>query len=173
MTFSRNCHTLSSGYLIGSDPGVFPNNGKECIQLYKDFLKKRDAITAEEILGHNLEDVLGLGRIFEMLSYLCIYDSEYEVTYAELDDENLILELTLPYQLPQKFSNGNEQFYLTGEKETISGTCTFLFAEHIKIIFPKQKHHLGINLIMQRWCLSISLQFCIKKLFFCSFLSCR
>ena len=110
MTFSRNCHTLSSGYLIGSDPGVFPNNGKECIQLYKDFLKKRDAITAEEILGHNLEDVLGLGRIFEMLSYLCIYDSEYEVTYAELDDENLILELTLPYQLPQKFSNGNEQF---------------------------------------------------------------
>ena len=149
------------------------NNGKECIQLYKDFLKKRDAITAEEILGHNLEDVLGLGRIFEMLSYLCIYDSEYEVTYAELDDENLILELTLPYKLPQKFSNGNEQFYLTGEKETISRTCTFLFAEHIKIIFPKQKHHLGINLIMQRWCLSISLQFCIKKLFFCSFLSCR
>ena len=74
---------------------------------------------AEEILGHNLEDVLGLGRIFEMLSYLCIYDSEYEVTYAELDDENLILELTLPYKLPQKFSNGNEQFYLTGEKETI------------------------------------------------------
>ena len=95
------------------------NNGKECIQLYKDFLKKRDAVMAEEILGHNLEDVLGLGRIFEMLSYLCIYDSEYEVTYAELDDENLILELTLPYKLPQKFSNGNEQFYLTGEKETI------------------------------------------------------
>ena len=46
---------------------------------------------ADEILGHNLEDVLGLGRIFEMLNYLCIYDSEYEVTYAEYDGENLIL----------------------------------------------------------------------------------
>ena len=95
------------------------DNGKECIKLYKDFLKKRDAFTADEILGHNLEDVLGLGRIFEMLGYLCIYNSEYEVTYAELDDENLILELTLPYKLPQKFSNGNEQFYLTGEEEKI------------------------------------------------------
>lgn len=72
---------------------------------------------AEEILGHNLEDVLGLGRIFEMLGYLCIYDSKYEVTYAEFDDENLILELTLPRKLPQKFSNGNEQFYLTGERK--------------------------------------------------------
>ena len=95
------------------------DNGKECIQLYRDFLKKRDAVMAEEILGHNLEDVLGLGRIFEMLGYLCIYDSKYEVTYSELDDENLILELTLPRRLPQKFSNGNEQFYLTGEEEKI------------------------------------------------------
>ena len=95
------------------------DNGKECIQLYRDFLKKRDAVMAEEILGHNLEDVLGLGRIFEMLGYLCIYDSKYEVTYAEFDDENLILELTLPRRLPQKFSNGNEQFYLTGEEEKI------------------------------------------------------
>ena len=95
------------------------DNGKECIQLYKDFLKKRNAVMADEILGHNLEDVLGLGRIFEMLNYLCIYDSEYEVTYAEYDGENLILELKLPYKLPQKFSNGNEQFYLTGEEEII------------------------------------------------------
>ena len=43
------------------------DNGKECIQLYKDFLKKRDHVIANEVLGHNLEDVLGLGRIFEML----------------------------------------------------------------------------------------------------------
>ena len=95
------------------------DNGKECIQLYRNFLKKRDAVMAEEILGHNLEDVLGLGRIFEMLGYLCIYDSKYKVTYAEFDDENLILELTLPRRLPQKFSNENEQFYLTGEEEKI------------------------------------------------------
>lgn len=64
------------------------DNGKECIKLYKDFLKKRDAFTADEILGHNLEDVLGLGRIFDMLGYLCIYDGDYEVTYSEFDGDN-------------------------------------------------------------------------------------
>lgn len=95
------------------------DNGKECIQLYKDFLKKRDHVIANEVLGHNLEDVLGLGRIFEMLGYLCIYDSEYEITYGEFDGENLILEMKLPCKLPQKFSNGNEQFYLTGEDELV------------------------------------------------------
>ena len=71
------------------------DNGKECIKLYKDFLKKRDAFTADEILGHNLEDVLGLGRIFDMLGYLCIYDGDYEVTYSEFDGDNLILKLKL------------------------------------------------------------------------------
>lgn len=54
-----------------------------------------------------------------MLGYLCIYDSEYEITYGEFDGENLILEMKLPYKLPQKFSNGNEQFYLTGEDELV------------------------------------------------------
>ena len=93
------------------------DNGKECIKLYKDFLKKRDAFTADEILGHNLEDVLGLGRIFDMLGYLCIYDGDYEVTYSEFDGDNLILKLKLPCTLPQEFSNGNTDFYLTGKDE--------------------------------------------------------
>ena len=95
------------------------DNGKECIKLYKDFLKKRDAIMAEEILGHNLEDVLGLGRIFDMLGYLCVYDGDYEVTYSEFDGDNLILKLELPCTLPQEFSNGNADFYLTGNDKEV------------------------------------------------------
>ena len=75
---------------------------------------------AEEILGHNLEDVLGLGRIFDMLGYLCVYDGDYEVTYSEFDGDNLILKLKLPCTLPQEFSNGNTDFYLTGKDEEIN-----------------------------------------------------
>ena len=95
------------------------DDGKKCIQLYKDFLKKREPIMAENILGHNLEDVLGLGKIFDMLGYLCIYDGDYEVTYSEFDGENLILKLNLPCSLPMEFSNGNEHFYLTGKDEEV------------------------------------------------------
>mgnify|MGYP007102283681 CR=1 FL=1 len=60
-----------------------------------------------------------LGEFLKWLGYLCIYDSEYEITYGEFDGENLILEMKLPCKLPQKFSNGNEQFYLTGEDELV------------------------------------------------------
>ncbi len=95
------------------------NNGKECIQLYKDFLKKRDTVTAEEILGHNLEDVLGLGRIFEMLGYLCLYDSDYKITCTEADEEAVIFSLELPCSLPAEFSNGNRSFYITGKNNSV------------------------------------------------------
>ena len=61
---------------------------RNALNFTKIFLKKRDAFTADEILGHNLEDVLGLGRIFDMLGYLCIYDGDYEVTYSEFDGDN-------------------------------------------------------------------------------------
>ena len=55
-----------------------------------------------------------------MLGYLCIYDGDYEVTYSEFDGDNLILKLKLPCTLPQEFSNGNTDFYLTGKDEEIN-----------------------------------------------------
>lgn len=94
-------------------------DGKECIRLYKDFLKKRDANIADIVIGHNLEDVLGLGKIYLMLGYLCLFDGEYEPCHAQLDDENLFLELQLPCTLPAGFSNGSSVFYLTGKEDRI------------------------------------------------------
>ena len=94
-------------------------DGKECIRLYKEFLKKRDKNIANIVLGHNLEDVLGLGKIYQMLGYLCLTDCEFDVTYAELDDENLLLGLELPCEIPVEFSNGNGDFYLTGKEKEV------------------------------------------------------
>ena len=94
-------------------------DGKECIRLYKEFLKKRDKNIADIVLGHNLEDVLGLGKIYQMLDYLCLTDCEFDVTYAELDDENLLLGLELPCEIPVEFSNGNGDFYLTGKEKEV------------------------------------------------------
>lgn len=93
------------------------SDGKECICLYKSFLKTRDACTADIIMGHNLEDVLGLGQIHLMLGYLCLYHGDYEVTQAVLDDCHLIMTLVLPWGLPTAFSNGNEHFYITGKNQ--------------------------------------------------------
>lgn len=94
-------------------------DGKECIRLYKDFLRKRESDLADIVMGHNLEDVLGLGKIYRMLGYLCLTDCQFDVTYAELDDENLLLGLELPCILPMEFSNGNSDFYLTGKGKEV------------------------------------------------------
>ena len=62
---------------------------------------------------------LGLGKIYQMLGYLCLTDCEFDVTYAELDDENLLLGLELPCEIPVEFSNGNGDFYLTGKEKEV------------------------------------------------------
>ena len=94
-------------------------DGKECIRLYKNFLKKRDAQIADAVSGHNLEDVLGLGKIFLIQGYLCLFEGDYEVACAEYEEEHLILLLHLPCPLPVEFSNGNADFYLTGKEREV------------------------------------------------------
>lgn len=66
-------------------------------------------------MGHNQEDLVGLGMIFSMLSYLSLFNGEYEVKKTMYADNHLYLTLSLSVKLPQTFSNGNENFYLTGE----------------------------------------------------------
>ncbi|MED9966286.1 MAG: ribonuclease H-like domain-containing protein [Blautia sp.] len=94
-------------------------DGKDCIKLYKDFLKKRDSVTADTVIGHNLEDILGLGKIFMMLGYLNLCEGNYEIISAEPDDGHLIFTLALPSVLPAPFSNGNDAFYLTGKDSSV------------------------------------------------------
>lgn len=94
-------------------------DGKDCIRLYKLFLKTRDAVTADTVIGHNLEDVLGLGRIFLMLGYLSLYGGEYEVAELLPDEEHLLIRLALSSELPGEFSNGTEDFYITGKASEV------------------------------------------------------
>lgn len=42
-------------------------DGGQCIRLYKTFMKKKDPEAANIVMGHNEEDLLGLGTIFHYL----------------------------------------------------------------------------------------------------------
>lgn len=94
-------------------------DGKECINLFKDFLKRRDAADADTVLGHNLEDVLGLGKVYTMLEYLSLYEGNYAIAALEPDEEHLLVTLTLSGELPASFSNGTADFYITGNKHEV------------------------------------------------------
>lgn len=94
-------------------------DGKECIRLYKKLEKRCQDTLIETVLGHNEEDLLGLGRTFSMLGYLGLFEGCYEVAAAEADGENLLVCLKPDTELPAQFSNGNENFYITGSSREI------------------------------------------------------
>ena len=94
-------------------------DGGACIRHYKQFAsgKKKDA--ADIVLGHNQEDLLGLGKILSMLSYLCLFEEGYEPLNCEILDEQIIFTLVLSCCLPVEFSNYSEKFYITGQKDRV------------------------------------------------------
>ena len=94
-------------------------DGGACIRLYRQFAAGKNPEAASTVMGHNQEDLLGLGKIFSMLSYLCLLEDNYEPLDCEIQDENLVFTLSLPYVFPAEFSNHSEEFYIVGSKSQI------------------------------------------------------
>ena len=88
-------------------------DGGQCIRLYRNFIKKRQSKIAEEVMGHNEEDLLGLGKIYPLLSFRKLYDGEYHPKHCEVIDQELKMTLELPVAVPISVSCGNTSFYLT------------------------------------------------------------
>ncbi|MCD7868413.1 MAG: ribonuclease H-like domain-containing protein [Clostridiales bacterium] len=89
-------------------------DGGQCIRLYSRYVKNRDSFLLEEILGHNEEDLLGLGRIWKMLSCLNLWEGHYQVSSADFTGESLRLSLLLPEEMPVSFSAQGEGFAIEG-----------------------------------------------------------
>ena len=94
-------------------------DGRECIRLYREYVQTKDSSVAEMLLGHNREDLLGLGALFSMLSYLSLYQGGYFPACAQLDQQQLILTLRLSSPVLIPVSNGNRLFYIRAENDTV------------------------------------------------------
>ena len=88
-------------------------DGGQCIRLYKNFVKKKMQNDAETVMGHNEEDLLGLGKIFFLLAYKKLYDGEYTPIQCTIIEQELKIILELPSSVPVNVSCGNAEFYLT------------------------------------------------------------
>lgn len=100
-------------------PARLYTDGKECISLYKQYQKSHRQEHAEILLGHNQEDLQGLGRICSILEYLNLPEGRYLPSEAIFDGECVYLTLTLESALPAPFSNGSDVFYITGESTRV------------------------------------------------------
>lgn len=94
-------------------------DGHDCIRLYKQYTKNHLPEHANELMGHNQEDLQGLGQVFSILSYLDLYNGRYQPCDACFDGEHLLMTLQLPHLIPVPFSNGTTSFYIKGEDNQI------------------------------------------------------
>ena len=88
-------------------------DGGQCIRLFRSFVKNKEQKTADIVMGHNEEDLLGLGRIFELLAYNRIYDGDYRPIQCTLMEQELKITLELLTPVPANISCGTEEFYMT------------------------------------------------------------
>ena len=95
-------------------------DGGDCIKIYKKYMSHRNQTDLDIVMGHNMEDLLGLGNVFEMLGYFSLKNGNFEVKGSDFDGENLILQMKLDSSLPVLFSNGTEEFYITGQDDLVS-----------------------------------------------------
>lgn len=92
-------------------------DGKEGIRLYRKYMKYHENNILQELLGHNQEDLTGLGQVMNMAAYLLLFQGAYEPLSAEITEDLLNISLSLPVPVPALFSNGNQNFYISGESE--------------------------------------------------------
>lgn len=88
-------------------------DGGQCIRLYKNFVKKKDPELADVVMGHNEEDLTGLGIIFLLLVYKKLYDGEYRPKECTVVEQELKIIIELPTAAPVNLSCGNSDFYLS------------------------------------------------------------
>ena len=76
-------------------------------------MKKKDPEAANIVMGHNEEDLLGLGTIFSLLAYKKLYDGEYHPKQCVILEQELKIVIELSAAAPVNVSCGNSDFYLS------------------------------------------------------------
>lgn len=104
---------------LGEQKRIYCNGG-DCIRIYKKYMAHQEQTDLDIVMGHNMEDLLGLGEVFKMMGYLLLRDGNFEVNGIDYDEDGLILQMKLPCRLPAAFSNSTGEFYITGEDELVN-----------------------------------------------------
>ena len=121
-------------------PGRNAADGKECIRLYRLYLKSHLETHAREALLHNQEDLQGLGKIVSLTAYLQLMRGFYQPMDACYDGEHLLFTLQLAHSLPTAFSNGTTSFDITGESTRVRLAIKSLHGQ-VKHYYPNYKDY--------------------------------
>jgi hypothetical protein len=103
-------------------PRRFPD-GKACISHYRSWIKNRKEEDLTTVLGHNEEDLIGLGCVYQLLSFQGLFQNLWEIRDVHADTEEILFQLTLAYPLAAPVSGGFPGVYLRAEGNQIQLLC--------------------------------------------------
>lgn len=132
--------------------GIIRNDqftGGELINVYKDYVKKKDSTLEQTLLLHNYEDVLGMIDLLPVLSYALLLQGHYQIQKTEIYDycdyhgdarKELVISLKPDYPYPKTHACHINGFHFTFGEKGVKIRIPILIAE-LKFFFPNPKDY--------------------------------
>lgn len=121
-------------------------SGGELIQIYGSYLKGKYCNSPDTenllhfLLLHNKEDIHGMLKLTTILNYCDIFKKDITVYQCSIEENELILNITLPCSLPKRISFGNDTFYFLAYQE--NGTLRIkLYKDELKFFYSNYKDY--------------------------------
>ena len=123
-----------------------PYDGGELIGIYRNWIKDEDPGKLEAVLLHNKEDVEGMALVMGMYPYLYLTSpslfTDRPGWHAALNDEELVLTMTLPTALPRPLTLTGKTipaFLSASEKEVLIHVP--LCGDELRYFFPNWRDY--------------------------------
>ncbi len=112
-------------------------SGGDLIPVYKRYLSEGNDYDLTELVRHNLDDMDGLVRITDALAIHKLYNGSFRVNSANVEDDWLYIQLSVPNSLPFRMNYGYDNIYVNGLGNEVhiklpveNGTMKYFFSDY-------------------------------------------
>lgn len=96
---------------------------KKLIKTYQDYLENGEIKNKESLLLHNLEDLIGLHKIYSLMSYPALLDKEFTLSSYFIENDHFVAHLNLDIQIPVSCNYEKSGISLTLDHSNAILTC--------------------------------------------------
>lgn len=88
-------------------------SGKELINVYYNYVQTRNESDLSLLINHNFEDIYGMVRILDIISYYELFNGNYTVSNIDLSkNKEIIFNISLNYSVPRRYIFEFDSFFL-------------------------------------------------------------
>lgn len=113
---------------------------KKLIKIYQDYLENGEIKNKESLLLHNHEDLIGLHKIYSLMSYPALLDKEFTLSSYFIENDHFVAHLNLDIQIPVSCNYEKSGISLTLDHSNAILTCP-LENGHLKHYLKDYKNY--------------------------------